>query len=208
MLILDNVEAHITIITIDLARENRVVLLTLPPHTSHRLQPLDRAVHGPSKKAYNVALDAWIRSHPGRTATIYEIPAIVTKVQLSATSQRNIKAGFATTGIYPYNTVLFKDADIVAAEVTDHQNPETEAGNFATRGDKESFDTNDHSDVIKDNAAEQQSTPSTSAGTADNLLNFQAIPPYVSLSAIYPLPKTQPRKTKRGKKKGATKNPD
>jgi len=57
LLILDNVESHITIKTIDLARENGVVLLTLPPHTSHRLQPLDRAVNGPFKKAYNVAMD-------------------------------------------------------------------------------------------------------------------------------------------------------
>lgn len=205
LLILDNVEAHITIRTIDLARENGIVLLTLPPHTSHRLQPLDRAVYGPFKKAYNVAMDAWIRSHPGRTVTIYEIPAIVTEAQLSAMSQRNIKAGFAATGIYPYNRALFTDADFAAAEVTDHPNPETEAGNFATRGEKESFDTNGHSDGIKDNAAGQEPTPGTSAGTADNLQNFQASLPYVSPSAIYPLPKAQPRKTKGGRKKRATK---
>ena len=57
LIVLDNVESHITIRSIDLARENGVVLLTLPPHTSHRLQPLDRAVYRPFKKAYNVAMD-------------------------------------------------------------------------------------------------------------------------------------------------------
>lgn len=61
LLILDNVEAHITIKTTDLARENGVVLLTLPPHTSHRLQPLGRAIYGPFKRAYNAAMDGWIR---------------------------------------------------------------------------------------------------------------------------------------------------
>ncbi|CAE1309735.1 unnamed protein product [Acanthosepion pharaonis] len=104
LLILDNVEEHITIKTIDLARENGVLLLTLPSHTSHRLQPLDKAVYGPFKKAYNAAMDGWIRSHPGRTVTIYDIPTIVSEAHLCAMSQRNIKAGFAATGIYPYNS--------------------------------------------------------------------------------------------------------
>lgn len=118
LLILDNVEVHITIKTIDLACENGVVLLTLPPHTSHRLQPLDRAVYDPFKKAYNAAMDGWIRSHPGRTVTIYDIPTIVSEAQLCAMSQRNIKAGFAATGIYPYNKDIFMDADFTSAAVT------------------------------------------------------------------------------------------
>ena len=49
LLILDNVDAHISPTAIDLARENGVVLLTIPPHTSHYLQPLDRTCYGPFK---------------------------------------------------------------------------------------------------------------------------------------------------------------
>ncbi|XP_063594808.1 uncharacterized protein LOC134771775 [Penaeus indicus] len=131
LLVLDNVESHITITSIDLARENGVVLLTLPPHTSHRLQPLDRAVYGPFKKAYNIAMDGWIRSHPGRTVTIYDIPTIVAEAQLQAITPRNIKAGFAATGIYPFNRGIFTDADFAAAEVTDRLNPETAEGTSA-----------------------------------------------------------------------------
>ena len=42
LLILDNVDAHISPTAVDLARGNDVVMLTIPPHTSHYLQPLDR----------------------------------------------------------------------------------------------------------------------------------------------------------------------
>ena len=57
LLILDNVDAHISPTVIDLARENDVVMLTIPPHTSHYLQPLDRTCYGPFKTAFGVAMD-------------------------------------------------------------------------------------------------------------------------------------------------------
>ncbi|XP_072395389.1 uncharacterized protein [Diabrotica undecimpunctata] len=42
LLILDNHESHIAVSVIDLGKENNIVLLTLPPHTSHRTEPLAR----------------------------------------------------------------------------------------------------------------------------------------------------------------------
>lgn len=46
LLIMDNHESHITIEAITLARDNHIIFLTLPPHTSHKIQPLDRTVFG------------------------------------------------------------------------------------------------------------------------------------------------------------------
>lgn len=40
LLIIDNHETHITIDVINKAKDNGVVMLTIPPHTSHKLQPL------------------------------------------------------------------------------------------------------------------------------------------------------------------------
>ena len=67
LLILDNHDTHISLNVVDTARSSGVVLLTIPPHTSHRLQPLDRSVYGPLKTAYNRAIDGWLRSNPGKT---------------------------------------------------------------------------------------------------------------------------------------------
>jgi hypothetical protein len=45
LLLMDNHESHVLIA----ARENGIILLTFPPHTSHKLQPLERCVFGPFK---------------------------------------------------------------------------------------------------------------------------------------------------------------
>lgn len=44
LLILDNHFTHSSIKVIDLARDNGVIILTLPPHCSHKMQPLDVSV--------------------------------------------------------------------------------------------------------------------------------------------------------------------
>ncbi|XP_065651213.1 uncharacterized protein LOC136079405 [Hydra vulgaris] len=49
VLILDNHETHMSINFIDLASDNGAIVLTIPPHTSHKLQPLDIVVYGPFK---------------------------------------------------------------------------------------------------------------------------------------------------------------
>jgi hypothetical protein len=39
LLILDNHASHLLIPAINVAKENGILLLTLPPHTSHKLEP-------------------------------------------------------------------------------------------------------------------------------------------------------------------------
>ena len=47
-----------------------VVMLSFPPHCSHRLQPLDRTVFEPLKKFYNVALKDLLLNKPAHTIQI------------------------------------------------------------------------------------------------------------------------------------------
>ena len=119
LLILDNHDTHISLNVVDTARSGGVVLLTIPPHTSHRLQPLDRSVYGPLKTAYNRAIDGWLRSNPGKTVTIYEIPTLVNQAQMIAMKPRNITAGFQATGIHPFNSDIFSETDFAPAAPTD-----------------------------------------------------------------------------------------
>ena len=46
ILIMDNLAAHISIKVIELAKQNQVILLCLPPNTTHALQPLDVTTFG------------------------------------------------------------------------------------------------------------------------------------------------------------------
>ena len=70
LLTLDNHESHISIAVLDFAKQNGIVMLSFPPHCSHKLQPLDRSVFGPLKKFVAVAQDAWMKNHPGQSMTI------------------------------------------------------------------------------------------------------------------------------------------
>ena len=98
ILILDNHDSHVSIETTDLTKENGVTLLMLALHCSHKLQLLDRSVYDPFKTfyMYNQAADFFLVSHIGKTFLIYH----VAKMTLTP---RNIRSGFAASGICPLN---------------------------------------------------------------------------------------------------------
>ena len=118
LLILDNHESHVSMASIQLAKQNGLILLTIPPHTSHRLQSLDRSVFGPLKSKYNQAMDEWMRSNPGKIVTIYNIPALINKAYLATFTPGNIQAGFKSTGIYPFCRDIFDENAFAPSELT------------------------------------------------------------------------------------------
>lgn len=95
-------------------------MLSFPPHCSHKLQPLDRSVFGPLKRYVNSACDGWMRDNPGRTISIYNIPAIVKTALPAAITPSNITSGFCVSGISPFNPNVFvHDVDFAPSFVTD-----------------------------------------------------------------------------------------
>lgn len=118
LLIMDNHESHITVEAIKLARENHIIFLTLPPHTSHKLQPLDRTVFGPYKTFYNQAVKEWMVENR-RPISIYNIGGCISKAYGRAFSVQNIIKGFQVTGIFPLNEGIFGDDEFLPSYVTD-----------------------------------------------------------------------------------------
>ena len=95
----------------------------IPPHTSHKLQPLDRGVFGPFKKVVNTACDGWILSHPGKVMTIYDIPAIIGLALPLAATPKNIVSSFSCTGIFPLNREIFSELDFSPSVITEQPSP-------------------------------------------------------------------------------------
>lgn len=67
VLVLDGHASQCTSVELlELADANDVVLICLPSHTTHFLQPLDRAVFKSLKSNFYNACRNWIRTNPGR----------------------------------------------------------------------------------------------------------------------------------------------
>jgi hypothetical protein len=54
---------------IDMYHDNGIFMVTLPPHNSNRLQPLDVSVYGPFKTYLSQKMDKYMANHPGERIT-------------------------------------------------------------------------------------------------------------------------------------------
>jgi hypothetical protein len=83
LMFLDNHESHVNVPVIKKARDTGLIMVTFPPHTSHKLQPLDRTVFGSFKLHYNRAVSDWTSSNPGKTLSIYVAQMVGTAFPLA-----------------------------------------------------------------------------------------------------------------------------
>ena len=197
LLVLDNHDSHISIASLNLAKDSGIVLLTFPPHCSHKLQPLDRSVYGPFKKYYNNACAGYMASHPGKPVTIYEVAALVGQAFPLAFTAENISSGFRVSGIYPFNRDVFGSHEFLSSYVTDRENPTIQSTVQSASTDESPLPVQSAPSMSAQSVPSIQSTPSSSHGSA-------YLKKVVSPADIRPFPKAAPRKTARGRKKGST----
>lgn len=189
LLLMDNHEAHLSYEVIKLAKDTGVILFTLPPHTSHKLQPLDKCVYGPLKRYYNEACRSWLASNPGRRITIYEIAELLGVAYPLAFTQKNCVSAFLNTGIFPINRYVHNDSEFLPAEVTDQE--EMPANNsVAQRGEK----TPPHSSSANSSDIHFQSsstTPFPPCKTNSSTRNAESSFGFVSPEILRPFPKVE-----------------
>jgi hypothetical protein len=79
LLILYKYDPHLSIPAIVVEKENHISLITLPPHTSHKVRSLDNTVFGPYGTHDNTCLNDWILSNPGKSAKICSVAFTIGK---------------------------------------------------------------------------------------------------------------------------------
>lgn len=114
LLILDNHGSHISLPSYEFCRENYIHVLSIPPHTSHRLQPLDISFFGPLKSVFNRECDKFMRSNTYKKITPYDIATIFNAAYMSVATIEKGVSGFRSTGIYPVNKDNFKEEDFIS----------------------------------------------------------------------------------------------
>lgn len=149
LVLLDNHYTHASLELILYCRENGLVLLTFPPHTTHRLQPLDICVFGPFKTRCRASFNEWMSKHPGKAITIYDIAYITAKPFNETFNRHNIISGFLKSGCYPLNKNIFTEDDFVSAQVTEQ--PFSISENTTAPSERSSSEPSTHVTVEENN---------------------------------------------------------
>jgi hypothetical protein len=98
LLILDGHESHCSVQFDQYCKENNIVTLCMPPHSSHILQPLDVGCFSPLKRSYGTEIEKLVRLRIHHITKLEFLPAFHEAFK-NAFSVQNIQSGFRATGI-------------------------------------------------------------------------------------------------------------
>ncbi|KAF2839983.1 DDE-domain-containing protein [Patellaria atrata CBS 101060] len=122
LLLVDGHGSHLTLPFVDYCIKHRIILANFPPHSTHKLQPLDVSLLSPLSTYYRQELDK-LKSHSeGRyTVTKRDFIRLFLPAFEKAFVPKNILSGFAKTGIQPFNPTailkIFEEVDVPAGPV-------------------------------------------------------------------------------------------
>jgi hypothetical protein len=94
-----------------MARSNSVVIVCLPPHSTHKVHPLDVAFMNPFKTYYAQEIEMWLKAHEGRVITHCQVAAFLGKAYASSATIEVAVNGFRKTEIFPFQPNVFRDHD-------------------------------------------------------------------------------------------------
>lgn len=119
VLILDGHYSHTRNLDfINLARDNFVSEVCLPPHSSHKMQPLDVAFMNPLKTYYSQEIENWLQAHPGKVVNHYSIASLFGKAYNRTAGMGASVNGFRKTGLVPFNRNVFEDHELTETTAT------------------------------------------------------------------------------------------
>jgi DDE superfamily endonuclease len=111
------------------ALQHRIIIALYPPHSIHRLQPLDVSLFGPLAQYYSEQLVRWIQDTQSfLRLTKRDFFGLFWKLWKLAYAPSNIASGWAKTRLYPFN------AEIVLALIIPRLKPPQERLDLGNSG--------------------------------------------------------------------------
>lgn len=135
-----------------LAKENGIILLQLPGHTTNRIQPLDVSFFKPLSTYYIQSTEKWLRTNPEREVTQYQVAQLFGEAYERAAVIGNIVNGFGASGIWPINRNIFPEhmfeaADnLLTAETMNSSNESVSVLQNFTESDKKNYPRKEEKD--------------------------------------------------------------
>ena len=119
LLILDGHGSHKDLKVTEYARDNHIHMLSTPPHTTHKLQLLDRVFFKPFKQAYGSASTLWMHQNPGARLTVYYVAGLDNTAFTKVARLKIAQNCFRSTGIQTFDREIFSDLDFLGSALTD-----------------------------------------------------------------------------------------
>jgi hypothetical protein len=102
LLIIDGHESHDSLEFQQYCKDNKIITLCMPAHSSHLLQPLDVGCFAPLKKAYGRQADNLMRNKITHVTKTEFLPCFIAAHNASITKS-NIQGGFRGAGLVPHD---------------------------------------------------------------------------------------------------------
>lgn len=123
LLILDGHSSHSNNVRLlEVAAENNVILLCLPSHTTHALQPLDRAFFSPLKVYFTQEAKAWMVRNKDKKLTRYDVSKLIGKAWGKAATVSNGVSALKSCGIFPFDPSAIPDHYFSLSDSLQEQN--------------------------------------------------------------------------------------
>jgi len=103
-LYVDGHGSHLNMRFLNYCADHRIFVVIYPPHSTHRLQPLDVGCFGPLASYYSTNLAQWLQDTQGLCSmSKREFFSIFWPSFLRAMTEKNIQGAFKKTGLVPFN---------------------------------------------------------------------------------------------------------
>ena len=101
---MDGYGSHLTKKFLDWCLQHRVLIAIYPPHSTHKLQPLDVSLFSPLATYYGQELDQFIfRSQGVSGVKKRDFLMLFWPAYLKAFTDANIQSAWRKTGLFPFN---------------------------------------------------------------------------------------------------------
>lgn len=104
LLLLDGHSSHYEPDIIRYAASQGVIVVCLPPHTTHVSQPLDVSFFKPLKSYWSEVCHRYMQDNPGRVVTKYQFSSLFSTAWYKTVRPENIIAGFRKVGVCPFDS--------------------------------------------------------------------------------------------------------
>ena len=118
ILFVDGHGSHISHSLVTTARKEGVIIMCLPPHSSHLLQPLDVACYGPLKTVWKETLKHYKLQTAATQVTKTEFPALLKKTWEKSLLAKHLQSGFKRSGLHPLSKTAVPDTKLSAPQCT------------------------------------------------------------------------------------------